>query len=334
MAAGTRGWSALPSAPPKGCQTRTTALALSCISTSSSDPDWDYTKYDFSTWEADTAATAEILNATDTDLSAFRDGGGKIIYWTGWSDLALTPLGTIDYYEQLEAGDSAARDYARLYMLPGVLHCAGGPGPDRVDWIEAIRTWVEEDTASERLIASKLDASGSATMTRPVCPYPQEAVYDGQGDPKPGEQLRLRDAGVLSARPRRRHGRGPGPSDQDSSSELTAALRWNSAKSLMTAPAPTATIEINAVAVLKISCCVVTRKTTAEPSARKMGTRSCCQGLAAPSRSQTLISSIGAVSRTNLPVLGQHRQVASHGDLLADLPQRLEPGDLCLSHCR
>ena len=114
------------------------------------DPDWDYTEYDFSTWEADTAATADILNATDTDLGPFRDVGGKIIYWSGWSDLALTPLGTIDYYERLESGDPAARDYSRLYLLPGVLHCGGGPGPDAVDWIDAIRTWVEEGRAPER----------------------------------------------------------------------------------------------------------------------------------------------------------------------------------------
>ena len=129
------------------------------------------------------ADTAAILNATDTDLSAFRDSGGKIIYWTGWSDLALAPLGTIDYYERLAAGDPAARDYARLYMLPGVLHCAGGPGPDRVDWVEAIRAWVEDGRAPERLLASKLGQDGQPTMTRPLCPYPQVAVYDGTGDP-------------------------------------------------------------------------------------------------------------------------------------------------------
>ena len=148
-----------------------------------SDPEWDYTAYDFSTYAEDTTDTAAILNATDTDLSAYRDRGGKIIYWTGWSDLALPPLGTIDYYEQLEAGDPTVRDYAKLYMLPGVLHCAGGPGPDKVDWIEAIRAWVEEGRAPERLMASKLDSTGSATLTRPVCPYPQVAVYDGSGDP-------------------------------------------------------------------------------------------------------------------------------------------------------
>ncbi|MXZ72250.1 MAG: tannase/feruloyl esterase family alpha/beta hydrolase [Acidobacteria bacterium] len=147
-----------------------------------SDPAWDYTQYDFATWAEDTAATADILNATSTDLSAFSDRNGKIIYWTGWSDLALAPEGTIDYYEQLEAGDPSARDYARLYMLPGVLHCAGGPGPDRVDWVEAIRAWVEDGHAPERLVASKLDADGQVTLTRPVCPYPQVAEYDGSGD--------------------------------------------------------------------------------------------------------------------------------------------------------
>ena len=147
------------------------------------DPDWDYTRYDFSNWREAVAETAAILNATDTDLSAFRDAGGKIIYWTGWSDLALAPLGTIDYYERLEAGDPAARDYARLYMLPGVLHCAGGPGPDRVDWVEAIRAWVEEERAPERLLVSKLDEGGQPTITRPLCPYPQVAVYDEAGDP-------------------------------------------------------------------------------------------------------------------------------------------------------
>ena len=147
------------------------------------DPDWDYTAYDFSTWKEDVAETAAILNATDPDLNAFRDSGGKIIYWTGWSDLALAPLGTIDYYERLEEGDPGARDYARLYMLPGVLHCAGGPGPDRVDWVEAIRAWVEEGRAPERLLASKPGRDGQPTMTRPLCPYPQVAVYNGAGDP-------------------------------------------------------------------------------------------------------------------------------------------------------
>ena len=168
-----------------GFPTRSTASAPSSSSTSSSaTPTGTTHGYDFATWRDDVAETAAILNATDTDLSRFRDAGGKIIYWTGWSDLALAPLGTIDYYERLAAGDPSARDYARLYMLPGVLHCAGGPGPDRVDWVEAIRAWVEEERAPERLLAAKVGEDGRVTMTRPACPYPQAAVYDGSGDPR------------------------------------------------------------------------------------------------------------------------------------------------------
>ncbi|MCY3842618.1 MAG: tannase/feruloyl esterase family alpha/beta hydrolase, partial [Acidobacteria bacterium] len=62
-------------------------------------------------------------------------------------------------------------------------HCAGGPGPDRVDWVEVIRAWVEEGDAPDRLVASKLGPGGAPTLTRPICPYPQVAVHDGTGDP-------------------------------------------------------------------------------------------------------------------------------------------------------
>ena len=147
-----------------------------------SDPDWDYTTYDFSTWNEDSAPTASLLNATSSDLGRFRERGGKIVYWTGWSDLALPPQGTIDYFERVKARDPRADEYARLYMLPGVLHCAGGPGPDRVDWVDVIRAWVEEGRAPGPLVAAKLDVMGEAVLTRPVCPYPEIAVYDGVGD--------------------------------------------------------------------------------------------------------------------------------------------------------
>ena len=178
------GWPGWVVGPPGSARARSTASGPSSSSTSSSATPTGTTPGTTSRpGREDVAPTAAILNATDTDLGRFRDGGGRIIYWTGWSDLALTPLGTIDYYVRLAADDAAARDYARLYMLPGVLHCAGGPGPDRVDWVEAIRAWVEDGQAPERLLATKLGEDDEVTMTRPVCPYPQVAVYDGSGDP-------------------------------------------------------------------------------------------------------------------------------------------------------
>ena len=148
------------------------------------DPDWDYTRYDFSTWADDVAEAATVLDATDSDLGRFRDAGGKLILWTGWSDPALTALGTIDYYEQVVAGDPSASAYARLFMLPGVLHCGGGPGPDQVDWLTAIAAWVEQGEPPVRLVAAKQGGpAGEATpvMTRPVCAYPGAAAYAGSG---------------------------------------------------------------------------------------------------------------------------------------------------------
>ena len=150
------------------------------------DPDFDYSSYDFSDyfrWEEQTRRAAKILNATDTDLSAFRTAGGKLILWTGWSDPAIPATGTIRYFEGVRAADPEADDYVRLFMLPGVLHCAGGPGPDFVDWIAAIQEWVEEDNAPERLTATK-SSDGAVEMQRPVCAYPAEARYDGSGDAK------------------------------------------------------------------------------------------------------------------------------------------------------
>lgn len=147
-----------------------------------SDPDWDYTEYDFSNWHDDVAETDSILNAVDTDLTEFKDAGGKIIFWTGWSDLAISALGTIDYFEALSAADPDAAEYSRLYMLPGMFHCAGGPAPDRADWIEAIRAWVEDDQPPQQLVSMQLDEAGNTTRTRPICPYPQVATYRGYGD--------------------------------------------------------------------------------------------------------------------------------------------------------
>ncbi|HZR25619.1 MAG TPA: tannase/feruloyl esterase family alpha/beta hydrolase [Vicinamibacterales bacterium] len=146
------------------------------------DPNWDYTKYEFTNFKKDTELTASYLNSNNPDLDAFKSKGHKVIMWHGWADAGLSPFGTVQYYEQVESRDPKAQDYFRLFMLPGVLHCGGGAGPDTVDWTHAIADWVEKGTAPDRLTAKKM-SSGAATMSRPVCPYPQHAVYSGTGDP-------------------------------------------------------------------------------------------------------------------------------------------------------
>jgi Tannase and feruloyl esterase len=144
------------------------------------DESWDYTRYDVAEAPRDTRQAATFLNADAADLSAFKTRGGRLVVWHGWADPALNARSTITYYKGVEARDAAVRDYARLFLLPGVLHCGGGPGPDGVDWLAAIVDWVEHGKAPERLVASK-NSNGTVVRTRPVCPYPLEAVYNGTG---------------------------------------------------------------------------------------------------------------------------------------------------------
>jgi Tannase and feruloyl esterase len=145
------------------------------------DPSWDYRKYDFTNARRDARLVGTVLNATSPDLSAFKAKGHKLIVWHGWSDPALTALGTIKYYDQVQARDPGVRDYFRMFMMPGVLHCIGGPGPDNADWTTPIVDWVENGKAPDRVIARKLGTDGKPTRTRPLCPYPQHAHYNGKG---------------------------------------------------------------------------------------------------------------------------------------------------------
>jgi feruloyl esterase len=132
-----------------------------------------------------------LINANDPDLSAFADAGGKLILWHGWTDPLLTPYNTIDYVEavQAEMGEEAAADVLRLYMAPGMNHCAGGSGPDSFDALALLEAWVERGEAPGPMIAAKRGSDGEPMMTRPLCPYPQVAVYDGSGDPSLAESF-------------------------------------------------------------------------------------------------------------------------------------------------
>jgi feruloyl esterase len=152
------------------------------------DPSWDYAKYDLSTWRTDTKRAGAIINATDPDLSAFKGKGRKLLIWHGWSDAGLSPLATIKYYDEVKKRDANADAYVKMFMLPGVLHCAGGPGPDRVDWASAIDGWVESGKAPQQLLATKI-ASGAVTRSRPLCAYPQHAVYSGTGSTDQAENF-------------------------------------------------------------------------------------------------------------------------------------------------
>ncbi|MEP7376953.1 MAG: tannase/feruloyl esterase family alpha/beta hydrolase [Chitinophagaceae bacterium] len=145
------------------------------------NPEWDYTQYDFSNFFNDTRYASAYLDATQTDYTEFKKRKGKMIMYHGWNDPALSAFETIRHYQAVEQKDKNIQSYFRLFMLPGVLHCGGGPGPDDVDWLKLIRDWVENDKAPERLVMSKKEKD-KIVMTRPVFPYPKVAVYSGKGD--------------------------------------------------------------------------------------------------------------------------------------------------------
>jgi feruloyl esterase len=130
------------------------------------DPDWDYSTYDFS----------------NPNLDAFRERGGKLLMFNGWRDMALTPLGTIKYYDEVLEHDASAVDDVRLIMVPGMDHCFGGPGPSVVNWVDEIDRWVETDEAPERVTAYWLNEQMQPDGSRPACAYPNVLEYDGEGD--------------------------------------------------------------------------------------------------------------------------------------------------------
>lgn len=156
-----------------------------------SDPDWRFRSWDYDRdLPVALERTGPALDANDPDLRPLRDAGGKLLLYHGWSDADISPLGTIDYYEEVvrtvgggaDAADALAetQQFFRLFMAPGMGHCRGGPGPDRFDALSALEAWVEEGRAPARIVASKVE-DGAVVRTRPLCPYPRVARWSGAG---------------------------------------------------------------------------------------------------------------------------------------------------------
>jgi len=148
------------------------------------DEDWDYVDYDLNKLEYDARVIAKTMNATDPNLSEFRSKGGKLLMFTGWSDMAITPLGTIAYYEDVIKNDPTAEKDVKLFMMPGVGHCLGGDGPSWVNWIDEIDNWVREDETPEQVTVYFVDEKFQPNGSQLLCAYPEVAVYNGSGDPR------------------------------------------------------------------------------------------------------------------------------------------------------
>jgi hypothetical protein len=150
------------------------------------DPTWDWRTlaYDnyLSFFKDSVATVGPLMASDDPNLAAFRKRGGKVLMWHGWSDQLIVPEGTIDYYERVareSGGYTRTQQFARLFMAPGVAHCAGGDGPQPQNLFKSVVDWVEKGKAPETLLASKPIEGG--TRSRPLCPYPSVARWKGMG---------------------------------------------------------------------------------------------------------------------------------------------------------
>jgi feruloyl esterase len=174
------------------------------------DPKWDWHTMDFNRdVKAADEKDAPIINSYNPDLRTFRDHGGKLIQYHGWGDPAIAPRDSINFYEKVTAflrssPDPRAPDakdiqgFYRLFMVPGMGHCTGGPGPTSFgndatqvdnpvdadhDLLTALDRWVTQEVAPDKLIGSgKIGGSAAVKVTRPLCPYPKVARYKGHGD--------------------------------------------------------------------------------------------------------------------------------------------------------
>lgn len=156
-------------------------------------PEWAWWEFDID----DTTAGGgdlmkSITDANDPDLRRFLgDNGGKLILYHGWADGLIVPGGTLEYWDAMVAetyggNEAAARQDARLFMIPGMGHCGGGPGPSDWDKLPPLVNWVENGVAPERLVVTHT-TGGVVDNERPIYPWPTRAEYagprGGQNDP-------------------------------------------------------------------------------------------------------------------------------------------------------
>lgn len=150
---------------------------------------WDWTTTTFDQYDQLFQQSVEmytdVIGTDDPDLSGFKKAGGKLVIWHGLADQLIFPQGSIDYYQRVEnamGGVGRTTSFARLFLAPGVAHCAGGPGPQPDSPLNAVIDWVEHGRAPQTLDGVVRGPSGAVIQSRPICLFPAVAAYKGHGD--------------------------------------------------------------------------------------------------------------------------------------------------------
>lgn len=157
------------------------------IKTDGALPEWAWWSEDPERVLTATHELEKIIDATDPDLGRYLvEHGGKLLIYQGWDEPYHSADLLIDYYDEVIAttfhSDRANADSSvRLFMLPGVQHCIWGTGPDRWDQLQVIKDWVEGGTPPDSITAQHMTWD-LPDNERPLCPYPQQAVYTGPSD--------------------------------------------------------------------------------------------------------------------------------------------------------
>ena len=182
------------------------------------DAAWDWRKFDYDrdVTRADTNLAA--VNASNPDLGAFKARGGKILMYSGWADPVGPPMDAVNYYQRVEemmGGRKKTESFFRLFMVPGMAHCRGGPGPNNFgglstiaspqneidpehDVLSALVQWVEKGSAPDHIIAAHV-TKGSVDRARPLCPYPKIASWNRSGSSDDAKNFTCVEAGSAAS---------------------------------------------------------------------------------------------------------------------------------------
>lgn len=150
------------------------------------DPGWDWRSFDLEKDIDRALAHGKEIHVVNRDLAKYKARGGKLLVYHGWSDGgsggSISALNTIGYYESVLKRMGPQQDgWLRLFLAPGMEHCGGGSGPNQFHKLAALERWREQNEPPKSILAARVNESGVIDMTRPLCPYPEQAVYTGSG---------------------------------------------------------------------------------------------------------------------------------------------------------